>query len=166
MARKQRKKGSLGSSRKSSKTQGPSRNAQSLRAAFDWLLPDPGIFAQVRFHGNVSWAASSLVSLALCWAWADARFVTDAFTDAAGWCQLLLGSSPLTTYQGFMGALAKWTPHLLPILIGSLQVRMVELAGGKFYRVAGWCLIGFDGSRASAARTQSNEAELCTKNYG
>jgi hypothetical protein len=166
MARKQRAKRSPGKARQPRSTQGPWGNAQSLRAAFAWLLPDASIFAKVRFHGNVSWAAPSLVLLALCWAWAEARCVTDAFTDAARWCQTLLGFSPLTTYQGFMGALAKWTPHLMPLLVGALHERLAEWAGGKFYRVAGWCLIGFDGSRASAARTKSNEAAFCARNYG
>jgi hypothetical protein len=166
MARKQRKKRLLGKARKPRQAKGPLGNIQSLQAAFAWLLPDAGIFAKVRFHGNVSWAASSLVVLALCWAWAEARFVTDAFTDGARWCQALLGASPLTTYQGFMGALARWTPSLMPILVNVLQNRMAELEGRKWYRVAGWFLLGFDGSRASVARTRSNEAAFCAKNYG
>jgi hypothetical protein len=163
MARQRRKKRAR---RQARQTTAPVGNAQSLRAAFAWLLPDASIFAQIRFHGNVSWAASSLVVLALCWAWSEARCVTDAFTDAAHWCQTLLGASPLTTYQGFMGALAKWTPQLLPVVVGVLHQRMAELAGGRWYRVAGWCPIGFDGSRASGARTRSNEAAFCAQNYG
>jgi len=140
-------------------------NAASLRQAFAWLLPDAGIFAQVRFHGNVSWAASSLVLLALCWSWSEARYVTDAFTDAAAWCQALLGSAPLTTYQGFMAALATWTPHLLPVLVRVLHQRMAQLRG-TCYRVHGWVAIAFDGSRSTAPRTRSNEAALCAKDYG
>jgi len=165
MKRRQRKKRSFRQSREARKTKRTLTNAESVRTAYAWLLPDASIFAKVRFHGNVSWAASSLVLLALCWAWSDARYVTDAFADAAQWCQALLGCSPLTTYQGFMGALARWTPQLMPILVDVLQQRMAGI-GGKFYRIGGWVPIGFDGSRASAARTKSNEAEFCAKNYG
>jgi hypothetical protein len=165
MAHKQRKTRSFRKSRQPRKAKGPSTNAESLRRACDWLLPDATIFAKVRFHGNVSWVASSLVVLALCWSWSDARYVTDAFSDAAGWCQSLLGSLPLTTYQGFMGALARWTPHLMPLLVGVSQQRMASI-GGEFYRVQGWVPIAFDGSRSSAPRTKSNEAEFCAPNYG
>jgi hypothetical protein len=67
-----------------------------------------------------------------------------------------------------MGALARWTPQVLPIMIEVLQQRMAGLAqmGGGFYRVAGWIPIAFDGSRSSASRTKSNEEEFCAKNYG
>ncbi len=139
-------------------------NVESLRKAYAWLLPDAGIFAKVRFHGNVSWAASSLAVLALCWSWSEARQVTDAFTEAGGWRPSLLGFSPLSTYQGFMGALATWTPSLTPLLIGELRQRMARL-GGPFYRVSGWVPIAFDSSRSTASRTKSNEAEFCAKNY-
>lgn len=165
MARKQRK---MRSSRKSRQGTRTLSNAEGLREKLDWLLPDASIFAKVRFHGNVSWDAWSLVILAIFWSWSEARFVTDAFVAASGWCRVLLGCSPLTTYQGFMGALAKWTPQLLPIVITVLQQRMADLAplGGKFYRVDQWVAIAFDGSRSSAARTKSNEADFCAKNYG
>lgn len=165
MVHKQRKTRSFRKSRQPRKARGALTNVESLWRAYQWLLPDATIFAKVRFHGNVSWVASSLVVLALCWSWSDARYVTDAFTDAAGWCQSLLGSLPLTTYQGFMGALARWTPHMMPILVGVLQQRMAEI-GGAFYRVHGWVPIAFDGSRSSAPRTKSNEVEFCAPNYG
>ena len=138
---------------------------ESLRSCFDWFLGDLDIFAKVRLHGNISWTASSLVILALCWSWSEARFVTDAFADAATWSRTLLGHSVLTTYQGFMGALATWTPSLMPLLIGLLQKRMAQV-GGKFYCVDGYVPIAFDGSRSTAPRTRSNEAAFCAKHYG
>jgi hypothetical protein len=165
MARKQRKTRSFRKSRQPREAKRGSTNVESLRKAYAWLLPDETIFSKVRFHGNVTWMASSLVVLALCWSWSDARYVTDAFTEAAGWCQSLLGFLPLTTYQGFMGALAHWTPQLMPILVGVLQQRMARI-GAEFYRVDGWVPIAFDGSRSSAPRTKSNEAAFCAPNYG
>jgi hypothetical protein len=140
-------------------------NTQSLQAQREWLLPDDSIFSKLRFHGNSKWKPIGLVWLALCWAWCDARNVTDAFDQAVLACQQGCGAAPLTTYQGFMGALVTWTPSFLPLLRGVLQERMEQI-GGKFWRIDGWVPIAFDGSRSSASRTKSNEAALCAKNYG
>src|SRR6476660_5559285 len=86
---------------------------ESLVALWNWLLPDEGIFAKVKLHGNTTWLPRSLVWLALCWAWSESHNLTDAFIEAAGWCRRILAFTPLTTYQGFMGALARWTPTFI-----------------------------------------------------
>jgi len=131
----------------------------------EWFLPDDGIFSQVKFHGNIKWAPSCLVWLALCWAWSDSRNLTDAFSEAVGCCQKMFAVTPLSTYQGFMGALVTWTPKFLPLLRGAMQLRMEQI-GGKFWRVDGWVPIAFDGSRSTAPRTLANEAAFCAANYG
>jgi Transposase DDE domain len=138
---------------------------QNLQALRDWFLPDGSIFGNLRLHGNSKWVPLALVWMALCWAWCDARNVTDAFDQALAVCQKMYQTAPLSTYQGFMGALVTWTPSFLPLLRGVLQQRMEQI-GGKFWRIDGWVPIGFDGSRSSAPRTQANEAALCAKNYG
>jgi transposase len=38
--------------------------------------------------------------------------------------------------------------------------------GGQFWRIHGWVLIAFDGSRSSAPRTKDNEQAFCAPNYG
>jgi hypothetical protein len=91
--------------------------------------------------------------------------VTDAFTEARAACQKMLGTPPLSTYQGFMGALVTWTPSFMPLLHTLLQRRMQQI-GGKFWRIDGWVPVAFDGSRSTAPRSKSNEAALCAKNYG
>jgi hypothetical protein len=101
----------------------------------------------------------------LLWSWAETRNVTDAFTDALGWCQVLFGCTPVRTYQGFLGALSVWTRALLPVVVAVLQQRMQQ-SGSRCFRVDGWVPIAFDGSRSSAPRTKANEAALCAKNYG
>jgi hypothetical protein len=143
----------------------PATNNQDLQALREWFLPDDSIFSKLRFHGNSKWLPMGLVWLALCWAWCDARNVTDAFDEAVLACQRMFGAAPLSTYQGFMGALVTWTPGFMPLLRGVLQQRMEQI-GGKFWRIDGWVPIAFDGSRSSAPRTKSNEAALCAKNYG
>ena len=140
-------------------------NNHNFQALRKWLLPDNTIFSKLRFHGNSKWLPVSLVWLALCWAWCAARNVTDAFDEALMSCQKMFGAAPLSTYQGFMGALVTWTPDFMPLLRGVLQQR-VEQIGGKFWRIHGWVPVAFDGSRSSAPRTKSNEEALCAKNYG
>ena len=91
--------------------------------------------------------------------------MTDAFTQAAEWCQLIIGEAPLMTYQGLMRALVRWTESFLPVLWSVLHLRMQE-AGGRLWSVDGWVPIAFDGSRSSAPRTKSNEQALCAPQYG
>ena len=139
-------------------------NVDQFRELQRWLLPNNGIFAVLRFHGNTTWLVSSLVWLALCWSWSESRNVTDAFTHAVEWCGLLENAA-VTTYQGFMGALVQWTDRLLTVLWPLLHQRMQEVAG-SFWTVFGWVPIAFDGSRSTAPRTKSNEQAFCAPNYG
>jgi hypothetical protein len=145
--------------------QRPLTNKECFAEVRNWLLPTDTIFSRIRFHGNIKWTPVCLVWLGLCWAWSDARNLTDAFVEALGMCQTMLGCTPLKTYQGFMGALVGWSGELLPVLRGVLQQRMEQLTR-KFWRIDEWVPIAFDGSRSTAPRTRSNEAALCAKNYG
>ncbi len=101
--------------------------------------------------------------LAFCWACSDARFVTDGITHAVKLCRKMFGAAPLSTYQGFMGALVKWTPTFMPVLWNLVRERMQQI-GGELFHVKGWLPIAFDGSRSSAPRTKSNETALCATN--
>jgi hypothetical protein len=130
-----------------------------------WLLPDDGIFANLKRHGNTGWLSSHLVWMALCWSWSECTHLTDAFIQAEEWCRLIIGRAPLTTYQGLMRALVRWTDQLLPCLWSVLHQRMQEISG-KVWSVGGWVPIAFDGSRSTAPRTESNEQALCAPNYG
>lgn len=150
--------------RKGSRTQHAESNAQACGRLREWLLPNADIFASLVLHGNTSWPAASLVWLALCWAWSESKNVTDAFEQATEQCGRL-GGAALSTYQGFMHALATWTDPLMVVLWRVLHQRMRQI-GGRFFEINGWVPIAFDGSRSSAPRSESNEAELCADNYG
>jgi IS4 transposase len=147
------------------KKRNPATNNECFKKLREWFLADDGIFSQINFHGNIKWTPVFLVWLAVCWAWADARNLTDAFTEALGCCEKMFGPAPIRTYQGFMKALVGWTPKLMPILRMILR-RCMKQVGGRFWRIGGWVLIGFDGSRNSAPRSESNEEALCAPNYG
>jgi len=136
-----------------------------FRKLLEWLLPAEGIFAGLRRHGNTKWLFRTLVFLTLCWAWAENKGVVDSFTYGSEWCQTLAGSTPLSTYQGMMNALERWTEPLMKILWKVLHERMEQI-GGEFWRTDGWVPIAFDGSRDSVPRTKSNEAAFCAENHG
>jgi Transposase DDE domain len=163
-ARKQRRKRAQSNQAQHRRRRARVSNADQFRELQRWLLPNNGIFAIFRFHGNTSWLPASLVGLALCWSWSESRNVTDTFTQAVEWCGLM-GNTALTTYQGFMGALVQWTDKFLSVLWPLLHRRMQEVAGG-LWTVSGWVGIAFDGSRSTAPRTESNEEAFCAPNYG
>jgi len=140
-------------------------NKESLTALLDWFLSNGGIFSEVKLHGNTSWLPKNLVWLALCWAWSESRNLTDAFSEAVGCHKIISTSAALSTYQGFMGALTRWSSEFVRLLCLLLQQRMEEI-GGKFWRVGGWVPIAFDGSRSTVPRTRANEKTFCAANYG
>lgn len=165
MARKKKSKAAQSNSKRRRWTPKNCSHADQFLELRQWLLPDGGIFANLKRHGNTGWLSSHLVWLALCWSWSECRYVTDAFIQAEEWCRLIIGETPLATYQGFMHALVRWTDLLLPGLWSVLHLKMQEISG-KVWSVGGWVPIAFDGSRSSAPRTESNEQALCAPNYG
>lgn len=147
------------------KKRNPSTNNESFQKLRDWLMPDDGIFLQIKLHGNIKWQPRYLVWLALCWAWMEARCLTDAFEVACDDCRRMFGCTPLKTYPGFVNALVSHTANLLPVLRKVMHERMKQV-GVRFWRLDGWLTIAFDGSRSSAPRSCDNEKALCAANYG
>lgn len=140
------------------------RNASALRAALAWILEE-GIFDDLKFHGNTKWKPVHLVVLALGWAWSSKGSLGGAFIEARKWSAKLFGKAALTTYQGLAGALATWTPALMPLLWDRTQ-RLMEEIGGEHWRIGSWLAIAVDGSRGSVPRTRANEAAFCAANFG
>lgn len=165
MARRKRSKKSRENSSKRHCRSTEAANKDSLATLLNWFLPDASIFANIKFHGNTQWLPVQLVWLALFWAWSASRNLTDAFTEALECCQKIIDSSPLDTYQGFMGAMTRWTETFVPLLCVVLQERMQEI-GGRLWRTDGWVPMAFDGSRSTAPRSRENERAFCAPNYG
>lgn len=166
MSQKKDSKGTRAASRDPQREFIPcANNLTNLSALQRWFLPNDSIFTQLRFHGNTSWIPSSLVWLAVSWAWSESRNLTDAFAEALRCSQKFSASSTLSTYQGFMGAMVTWTTAFINLLFVQLQARMKEI-GGRFWEIDGWVPIAFDGSRSTAPRTEKNEKAFCAPNYG
>jgi hypothetical protein len=140
-------------------------NKDDLAELLRWLLPSDLIFAKIKLHGNTKWLPRGLIFLALLWSWSETKQLTDAFDHALICYQSMFRSVAPMTYQGFMKAVAKWTPAFMNVVWPVLHERMKEI-GGNFWRIDGWLPIAIDGSRSSAPRTIANEKALCAKKYG
>ena len=66
--RKARSAANNRASRKRNKQRKLDNNSKQIHQAIQWLLT-PGIFGRLTFHGNTSWLAVELATLALLWIW-------------------------------------------------------------------------------------------------
>lgn len=140
-------------------------HASEMRKLFTWLLPVNRIFHEMKRHGKTTWTPVTLVCLALCWSWAEQKYVTDAFDYGSDWCRSLADGTVMSTYQGMMYALERHTETLMKILWQVVHSRMKEI-GGEHWETEGWVVIAFDGSRDATPRTKANEAAFCAPNHG
>ena len=122
-------------------------------------------FSNDEFHGNTQWKANQLVGQALIWSWQESKYVTHAFEHSREICEDLGWTKTAKSYTSFMNALDSYDNVWRSRLRDRCQ-SLAEQVGGRFFRTSGWVLIGFDGSRATAPRTVSNERAFCAPNYG
>jgi hypothetical protein len=138
--------------------------ADLLREALRWFGNDESFSELVR-HGNVSWSAMQLVTLAVLWAWSDRSTLTAAFVDARDLALKMFGAVAMATYQGMMGALRSYTETLLALFWRQLHARMERVAG-KHWQIGLWLALAVDGSRFTTPRTAKNERAFAIRNYG
>lgn len=136
-----------------------------LRRAINWVLGDKEMFADLKVHGNTSWAPKYLVALAVLASWSDGARMTDAFDQAKKLSQRMFSRVAVQTFQGMLRALVSSTTKLLPPLWLRLHTLM-EQAGGEYFRIGKWLPLAVDGSRFTTPRTKSNEQAFSAKNYG
>lgn len=137
---------------------------RQLHRALNWAL-ESRLFAHLPVHGNTSWTFPHLILLILLWVWSERRTLTGAFAHASQLARGLLGRVVLTSYPGFIDAVTKWTPTLIPLMWACLQRRM-EKIGGPHWRIGPWLPLAVDGSRTTAPRTRTNEAAFNPRRYG
>ena len=130
-----------------------------------WLIMTCQIFSQIELHGNIKWKADEVAVQALIWSWMEAKNVTDAFDETLEICGDLGLKHIAKTYASFMNALTRYHAMFSENLRERFQ-SLAEQAGGRFFRTGDWVLMGFDGSRATAPRTVSNEKAFCAPNFG
>lgn len=141
------------------------KNDKLFRELIGWFTPLGELFHKSEFHGNVKWVAEEVMAQTLIWSWQEAKNVTDAFDQTREICDNLKLSRTIVTYTAFMNALTRYRELFYDRLRDQFQM-LAEDVGGERFSTRGWVLIGFDGSRISAPRTQSNERAFCAPNYG
>jgi hypothetical protein len=141
------------------------KNDKLLRELLTSIIPRGTQFQKSEFHGNVKWCPEEVAIQAMVWSWQEATNVTDAFRQSLEIFEDLKLEGTIGTYTGFMEALTRYRELFHDRVCDRIQMLAEEVVGEQF-RLAGWLLVGFDGSRISATRTQSNEQALCGPNYG
>ncbi len=141
------------------------KNDKLFRELIGWFIPLGELFHKSEFHGNVKWVAEEVMAQTLIWSWQEAKNVTDAFDQTREICDDLKLSRTIMTYTAFMNALTRYRELFYDRLRDQFQM-LAEDVGGERFSTRGWVLIGFDGSRISAPRTQSNERAFCAPDYG
>jgi hypothetical protein len=140
-------------------------NKATLKEVLDWFAPENELFSKTEFHGNVKWNAEQLTAQALMWSWQEAKNVTDAFDQTLELCEDLGCKNIAMSYTSLMNGLDRYADVFQPRLREQFQTLAQEVAG-RYWKTNGWVPIGFDGSRATAPRTVSNEQAFCAPNYG
>lgn len=141
------------------------KNKTLLFELLQWFVLGGGLFSKKEFHGNTKWHPQQLAAQALIWSWQETKNVTDAFDQTLEVCGDLGLKNTAMTYTAFMNALDRYKDVFVPRLRDQYQT-LAEKVGGQYFRTNGWVLMGFDGSRATAPRTVSNEQAFCAPNYG
>lgn len=141
------------------------KNRTLLFKLVKWFVLGGELFTKEEFHGNIKWNPGQLATQALIWSWQETKNVTDAFDQTLEICRDLGLKNTVMTYTSFMNALDRYKDVFVPRLRDQFQT-LAEEVGGQYFRTNGWVLIGFDGSRATAPRTVSNERAFCAPNYG
>ncbi len=131
----------------------------------DWFFPQGELFTKKQFHGNTKWIARQLLAQALMWSWQETKNVTDAFVHTQEICEGLGMKHIAQSYTSMINALDQYADVFIPALRERYQ-KLAEQVGGSYFHDGPWVLIGFDGSRATAPRTVSNERAFCAPNYG
>lgn len=130
--------------------------ATSLREAMEWIASKDD-FEQIQFRDDCSWKPWTLAATALLWVWSNETTLTERLVAARKITQKAyrLQHDLAGSYQAFFKILTRWTGALIMVLVGRLRGRMQAKIG--FHRVAGYVVVGVDGSRMELPRTVSNQ---------
>lgn len=134
--------------------------AQALSTAMAWLLAGVD-WGAISLRADCQWSPRGLASAALLWAWSGETSLKERFAQALAVVRSWHCKAPRdTSYQAFMKLLVRWTEPLQACLVAALRKRMLEQVACGALRIAGFLVIGGDGSKLGLCRTSSNEGRF------
>ncbi len=135
------------------------RVIRALLAEVDWR--------GVTFRRDCRWTPFGLVAAALLWAWSSKLTLNERFEQSMKFARGLgrRVAPAEVSYQAFMKLLLRWTDELRTGLVLAFQRVMAQRLIAEF-RIAGYVLLGGDGSKLKLARTRSNEARYSPPTRG
>lgn len=144
------------SHRDSARHNGSAGSAQDLRQVFRWLLAGTDV-GRLPLRRDCGFTPRGLALTILLWIWSDERTLTHGFQAACEVARRVLrgGVPERISYQAFTTLVVRWSDPLVLMLKAVFRRRM-QTALKSHFRVAGFCVLGADGSRLDLPRTRSN----------
>lgn len=148
------------SHRDSARHNGSAGSAQDLRQVFRWLLDGTGV-GRLPLRRDCGFTPRGLIITILLWIWSDERTLTQGFQAACEVSRRVLrgGVPQRISYQAFTTLMVRWTDPLVWMLKVVFRRRM-QTALKSHFRIAGFCVLGVDGSRLDLPRTRSNAEQF------
>lgn len=136
-------------------------NSVYLAEALQWLFR--GVRFENKLRSDCTWTYCWLAQTALLWAWSGERRMTERFACAQRLTVHLLGEDlRLISWQAFIDSLRRHTYYVRQVLVATLRKRMLEDLG-ELAAIAGFIVLGVDGSDIAVPLTQSNEEAFSAK---
>lgn len=110
-------------------------------------------------RGNVLWTPQRVAYTALLMGWSELTNLTERFETTREFLEMQCKHWKLgASYDGWMTALCRESPRLIPHVIGRLRRQMMAMEN---YRLLDrWIGIGADGSDSACPRTEANQAAM------
>ena len=138
------------------------KNVTQLRLIVQKLFP-VAIFNNIEQRVGVTWTPLLLATCAFLWMAHTEKNLTDSFSFVR---KILFNLFPITklgvSYQGFMDQLARYNDRLKSVILPHFR-KLTNLKFKNYWRVAGFLLLGVDGSRFQLARTKSLQEAYAPK---
>jgi len=138
------------------------KNVNQLRQIVQKLFPVE-IFNNIEQRASVTWTPLLLATCAFLWMAHSEKNLTDAFRFVR---KILFNIFPITklgvSYQGFTDQLGRYNDRLKSVILPHFR-KLTKLKLKNYWRVAGFLLLGVDGSRFQLARTKSLQAAYAPK---
>lgn len=137
-------------------------NSVYLAEALQWLFK--GVRFEKKLRSDCTWNYCWLAQTALLWAWSGERKMTERFACAQRLTVHLLDENAqnLISWQAFIDSLKRHTTYVRQVFVAALRKRMLEDLG-QLAKIAGFTVLGVDGSDIAVPLTKSNEEAFSAK---